>query len=204
MPAAVLDGYAAEAGELAAPFDAIDSAEVYAPVADLLPAVPATILDVGAGTGRDAAWLAARGHRVLAVEPTASLRAFGRARHASPRIAWLDDRLPGLERVLATRRRFDLVLLTGVWQHLDTDERCAAMANLAAVTAASGRLILSVRHGPGAATRPCYAAAPDEAIALAETAGLDLAARRPAPAVQPANRAAGVSWTWLAFSPRAA
>ena len=204
MPEAVLDGYAAEAGDLAERFDVIDSAEVYAPVAGLLPAAPASILDVGAGTGRDAAWLAAQGHRVLAVEPVASLRAFGQARHASSRIAWMDDRLPGLARVLARRERFDRVILTGVWQHLDGDERPPAMANLAALIAAGGRLIVSVRHGPGAATRPCYAAPPDEAIALAENAGLDLVARRAAPAVQPANRAAGVSWTWLAFSPRAA
>ena len=36
-------------------------------MADLLPAPPAAALDVGAGTGRDAAWLSSRGYKVVAV-----------------------------------------------------------------------------------------------------------------------------------------
>jgi protein-L-isoaspartate O-methyltransferase len=32
------------------------------------------VLDIGSGTGRDAAGLAAMGHSVVAVEPTAELR----------------------------------------------------------------------------------------------------------------------------------
>ena len=41
---------------------------------DLLPKGKACILDVGAGSGRDAAWLAALGHDVVAIEPDAALR----------------------------------------------------------------------------------------------------------------------------------
>ncbi|WP_204324597.1 class I SAM-dependent methyltransferase, partial [Stenotrophomonas maltophilia] len=69
----------------------------------LVPAAPVRAIDIGAGTGRDAAALAARGHRVLAVEPTAELLAEARRLHPSALIEWLDDGLPELARP-GTRR----------------------------------------------------------------------------------------------------
>jgi hypothetical protein len=44
------------------------------PLFDVLDRAVDRGLDIGAGTGRDAAGFAALGHRVLAVEPTAALR----------------------------------------------------------------------------------------------------------------------------------
>ncbi|REN11303.1 class I SAM-dependent methyltransferase, partial [Mycobacterium tuberculosis] len=76
------------------------------------PDVPARVLDIGAGSGRDAAALAALGHRVVAVEPTPELRAEGMRRHAALPIEWIDDHLPGLHRVQALGVRHDLILLT--------------------------------------------------------------------------------------------
>ena len=52
----------------------------------LLPAVPALVLDVGAGTGRDTAWFADLGHDVVAVEPAAAMRAEATRLHPGPRI----------------------------------------------------------------------------------------------------------------------
>jgi SAM-dependent methyltransferase len=196
---AILEGYAAASAELIAPFEAISSDELYRPVAELLPPQPCRVLDVGAGTGRDAAWLAAQGHQVLAVEPVAELRAAGVALHADPNIVWLDDRLPGLAEAGAWGPVFRLVLLSGVWQHLEPLERPLALRTLAAVTAPGGRLILSLRHGPGALGRACFEADPDGTIADAEAVGLRLLLRRSALSIQPANRAAGVTWTWLGF-----
>jgi hypothetical protein len=48
---------------------------------------------VGAGSGRDAAWLVSRGYEVVTVEPTAGIRLEGQRRHADNRIRCLDDRL---------------------------------------------------------------------------------------------------------------
>jgi hypothetical protein len=53
-------------------------------------------LDVGAGSGRDAAWLDSLEHDVVAVEPAAGMRREGALRHPEARIRWLDDRLPDL------------------------------------------------------------------------------------------------------------
>ena len=67
---------------------------MHAWLAGLLPTAPALMLDIGAGSGRDAAWLAAAGHQMLAVEPAAALRQHGQRLHPDERICWLDDRPP--------------------------------------------------------------------------------------------------------------
>ena len=58
---------------------------------------PGFACDIGAGTGRDANWLAEQGWEVLAVEPS-KLRESGE-QHSAPRVAWLDDALPDLKRL---------------------------------------------------------------------------------------------------------
>ena len=69
--------------------------------------------------GPDAAALARMGHQVIAVEPTAELRAEGQRRHDVPGLAWSDDALPGLDGLRARGERYDLIMLTAVWMHLD-------------------------------------------------------------------------------------
>jgi hypothetical protein len=91
------------------------------------------------------------------------------------------------------------VLLVGVWQHLRPQEQGAALGALAALTVPYGRVLLSLRHGAGAAGRPCFPASPERVAPLAGMNGLRLIARRAAVSIQPHNRAAGVTWTWLCF-----
>jgi hypothetical protein len=45
--------YDARAGELAPSYEAIDPEQLHSRFADLLPAAPSLVLDVGTGTGRD-------------------------------------------------------------------------------------------------------------------------------------------------------
>ena len=111
----VLEEYAREAPDLVESFERICAADVYANVAHLLPMQPSRIVDVGAGTGRDAAWFVQLGHSVLAVEPTDHLRAAGMELHPSPRITWISDTLPDLKRTLERGEVFDCVVLCAVW-----------------------------------------------------------------------------------------
>lgn len=202
---AVLEGYAADAAELVPRFEALATEDVLAPVIDLLPANPGRALDIGAGTGRDAAWLARRGHRVLAVEPVGALRSAGQALHRLPGLEWLDDSLPELVETRSRGRSFDLIMGVAVWQHLPAERHEAAIAAIASLLApAGGRAILSIRHGPGAPDRPCFAADVAALVAAADGEGLDLVARRAADSVQPRNRAAGVTWDWLVLDRRPA
>jgi SAM-dependent methyltransferase len=193
----ILQGYAAHArDDLIARYEAISSQQVYAPVIDLLPIVPARIADVGAGTGRDAAWFARLRHQVVAVEPVEEFRAAGMMRHSDLPIEWLDDQLPELEKT-QQRGTFDLVTLCAVWQHVDDDVRPVALANLARMTGAGGLLIMSLRHGPGARDRRVFHVSADSTIDAAGNLGFQLIRRTNAASVQPANRANGVFWTWL-------
>ncbi|MFC7734790.1 class I SAM-dependent methyltransferase [Roseomonas sp. GCM10028921] len=168
---------------------------------DLLPVRPVPVADLGAGTGRDAAWFARQGHRVLAVEPVRALREAGEALHRGSGLAWLDDRLPGLAE---TRKRgpFDLITLCAVWQHLDEAAREAALASLAAITAPGGVVVMSLRHGPGAAGRPVFEGLPEATVAAASRAGFALLRRAGAKSLQAGNRAGGVRWIWLALERR--
>lgn len=197
----VLAGYAADGPTLVARFEAISSADLYAPVQEILPTRPAFVADIGAGTGRDAAWLSAKGHRLVAVEPVAELREAGMRLHAGSGIEWIDDRLPELHRMAQFRASFDRVLLSGVWQHLQGHARATAMARLASLLAPEGALLMSLRHGPGAVSRPCFEASTEEAIGFGALAGLQPVFSRRTGSTRAANRAAGVSWTWLAFRP---
>lgn len=195
----VLEEYAREAPELVESFERIASADVYAPVAHVLPAQPARIVDVGAGTGRDAAWFAQLGHSVLAVEPTDGLRAAGMELHPSPKIAWLSDTLPDLARTLAREEKFDYVIVCAVWQHLSRDERARAMPNLARLVANDGRLIMVLRHEPPGARPAGGDSQSEDAQATALGSGLRLVFACEGAPVHPASRASGVTLTWLAF-----
>ncbi|MDH6569260.1 protein-L-isoaspartate O-methyltransferase [Streptomyces sp. SAI-208] len=66
--------YAESAERLGRVYESVSFEDVHGALLDLLPPAPARVLDVGAGTGRDAAALAGRGYTVDAVEPVAELR----------------------------------------------------------------------------------------------------------------------------------
>jgi SAM-dependent methyltransferase len=195
----IFDAYAeAATPDFVAAYEALATEAIYAAVLDLFPAQPTRVLDVGAGTGRDAAWFAGRGHTVLAVEPVRALREAGQRLHPSPSIAWRDDHLPDLAGVDAATP-FGLVLLGGVWQHLPAADQTAAMPRLAALTEVGGQAILSLRHGPAIGGRIVFPIDPDVTVATAASCGLQLVRRAETGSLQPTNRALGVTWTWLAF-----
>lgn len=202
MTTASLDGtqgYDQDVEAFFARADAIPFAEKHAAVLHLVPAAPARILDIGAGSGKDAFDFAAMGHRVLAVEPTPVLLAGATARHAHPAIAWLDDGLPDLAATRARDEAFDLILLSAVWMHLDADQRRRAMPHVAGLLADGGMLILSLRHGPVPPERRMFEVSADETIGLAQAEGLSVRLQEERGSIQVANRLAGVTWTILAF-----
>ncbi|WP_158292317.1 methyltransferase domain-containing protein [Paracraurococcus ruber] len=177
---------------LADRYESVGFEAVHADALAWLPARPGLVLDIGAGSGRDAAWFAAGGWEVVAAEPAAALRADAQRRHPSPRIRWLDDRLPGLARVRRLGLAFDLLWLSAIWQHLPPEARPAALRGLALLLRPGGRAVITLRHGPAPADRPMW---PVDAAGLARLA-LDhgLALRAVTPPRPSALGAAGVTW----------
>jgi SAM-dependent methyltransferase len=188
-------GYAQEAPELFKLYEGISPEVLYRAIWHLIPPAPARLLDIGAGTGRDAAHFAAMGHQVLAVEPVAEMREGAMKLHPSPRIEWLEDELPGLARVRARGETFDAVLSNAVWMHLDAAERAAAMPVVAALVRPDGVLILSLRHGPVPEGRRMFEVTAEETVALAARAGLACLVDT----VAASTRQQNVTWSRLGF-----
>jgi SAM-dependent methyltransferase len=193
------EGYAEEAEELFKRYESIPAADAHRAVLHLIPTALGSILDIGSGTGRDAAWFAEMGHRVVAVEPTDAMRLPAMTLHPSPRIEWLDDSLPDLALLRTRGERFDLVMLSAVWMHLDAQQRRQAMPNLAALLRAGGVMIMKIRHGPVPAGRRMFEVSSEETIELAQMQGLHPVLNVRTESSQEANRLAGVTWTNLAF-----
>jgi SAM-dependent methyltransferase len=193
------EGYAEEAEDLFKRYESVPAAETHRAVLHLIPAAPSHILDIGSGTGRDAAWFAEMGHRVLAVEPTQAMRLPAMALHPHPGIEWLDDSLPELSVVRSRGEPFDLIWLSAVWMHFDREQRRQAMPNLAALLRDGGRIIMRVRHGPVPSGRRMFEIPDEETIELVRLAGLQPVLNLRAGSAQQSNRDAGVSWTHLAF-----
>ncbi len=192
------EGYAQEAAALIKQYESVSFDDVHRQVRHLIPSAPGRILDIGAGTGRDAAALAAMGHHVTAVEPTAELRAQAAILHPSRLIDWIDDSLPDLAQLAEYAEAFDVVLLTAVWMHLDEAQRRQAMPPVARLLKSEGVLILSLRHGPIPPGRRMFDVGTPETTRLAHDAGLTLTL-----ALDGQDGLFGrkdVTWTRLAFS----
>ncbi|MDR7308230.1 class I SAM-dependent methyltransferase [Rhodoferax saidenbachensis] len=165
-------GYGANASALVAQYESITFSEVHRDLLHLLPMSPAVVLDIGAGSGRDAAAMARLGHQVVAVEPTDELRNEGQRLHGALPIDWVDDHLPTLNLLRQAKRPFDLVLLSAVWMHLDLSEREAAMEAVAELVVNGGQVFMSLRHGPIPEGRRMFHVSADETIDLAAHHGL--------------------------------
>ena len=152
-------------------YESLDFKAAHGWLLDLLPERPGIILDVGAGSGRDAAGLVAIGHEVVAVEPSSSMLREGSMRHEDARIRWLEDRLPALDATHRTGLTFDLILLSGVWQHVAPGDRPRAFRKLVRLLNPGGVLAITLRMGAIDPEREMHPVSRDEIEALARGHG---------------------------------
>ena len=156
---------------LAARYEAVHPEDLHIDVISHFPAAPAAVLDIGAGSGRDAAWLAGQGYTVLAVEPSETMRTEGARIHPDAWITWLGDRLPGLDGVFRLGASFDLILLSAVWQHVVPEDRPRAFRKMITLLKPGGTLILSLRLGPPDTSRGMHPVSVEEIVRLAQAHG---------------------------------
>jgi SAM-dependent methyltransferase len=114
-------------------------------VTDTATLVPGTALDVGAGEGADAIWLAEQGWDVTAVDISTIALARGRRRAeevgAAERITWLHADLTTWQ---PPTRAFDLVSVH--FLQLPPDERHAVYSGIAGAVAPGGTLLIVGHH----------------------------------------------------------
>jgi len=138
-------------------------------VLNTLPLAGARCLDVGCGSGRWSRWLAARGAKVVGIDPTPGM--LETARRLSPGIE--------LHRMSATDialppESFDLVLSVTVIQHLRPAEQARAAVAMCRTLKPGGTLFvldLIDQRDPG---RLVFARRPEEWIALYRAEGMEL------------------------------
>ena len=192
--------YDAHAGDLAPLYEALRPDAVHGWLADLMPAAPGLVIDIGAGTGRDAAWFASKGFEVMAVEPSAAMQAeAGRVDiERKTKIKWVTDRLPSLSATLALGLAADVVFLGAVWMHLPPDDRPRAFRKLVSLTKSGGLIAISIRNGAPDDVRGFHPASVEELERLAR--GHGLAVVRVAHAKDALGRD-DVSWDCIAMRP---
>jgi SAM-dependent methyltransferase len=185
------DWYGPRVEEVSARFEAMVPDEVHGWLADLLPGTPgALVMDVGAGTGRDSAWMAGRDLQVVAVEPSAPMLDFARAHHPSPDIRWIGDSLPALAKVVRLGLAFELILLSGVWMHVAPGDRTRAFRKLITLLKPGGRLAIALRMGPLSQGMHPVTSTEIEALARAHGALVELVVETP-----DLEGREGISWT---------
>ncbi|MGQ0531157.1 MAG: class I SAM-dependent methyltransferase [Caulobacteraceae bacterium] len=192
-PVTGTEGYSVEAPELLKLYENISFEDAHGGVLDLIPPPPIAVLDIGAGTGRDAAWFAKRGDRVTAIEPTREMREGATALHPNSKIEWINDCLPELASVRG--RTFDLVWMSAVWMHFLASERAAMMLVVAALLGSRASLMISLRHGPLREGRRMFEVSADETVAHAAGAGLENVRA----GEFPSERLPDVTWSRLWF-----
>ncbi|PCJ86218.1 MAG: SAM-dependent methyltransferase [Hyphomicrobiales bacterium] len=190
-------GYSDQAAQLQPRYDQASFEDMHALIMHVLPTSPSTVMDIGAGTGRDAAYLAGQGHETVAVEPTDEFRTPASARY--PHIEWIDDALPKLEKLEGRIGQFDLIMATAMWMHLNEQERPLAMSTVATLLKPRGLLVLSLRHGPIPEGRLMFDVSAAETIELAKREGFENLVEAVRPSIGEINRKAGITWSHLAF-----
>lgn len=193
-----MTGYDGDRGRAhAQTYESVPADELLGWLDGLLPDKPGSVLDIGAGSGRDAAWYAQRGHAVVAVEPSATMREEGRRRHPDPGITWIDDHLPALARVLQTGAAFDVVHLSAVWMHVAPTDRLRAFRKTVSVLKPGGLLVMTLRLGPPDAARNMHAVDTGEIERLARAHGLAIVRQDVVP-----DRLGRPEITWVHFALR--
>jgi SAM-dependent methyltransferase len=102
---------------------------------------PGSVADIGSGSGRDMAWLAAQGFDVTGYDASEGLLADARRRY--PALAFKFAALPALKGI--ADESFDNVVCETVIMHLPRDEIVPSVRRLVAILKRGGTLYLSWR-----------------------------------------------------------
>ena len=165
--------YARNAKTLRDQYNSVSFDAVHADWLQLLP-TSGRALDIGAGSGRDALALAERGFFVTAIEPVAEMREQGLLLTERAGVEWLNDSLPKLSSLNGQEKGFNLILLSAVWMHLDSQERMVSIGKLATLLEPNGVLVVTLRHGEFSDGRISVPSSVDEIKKLASSNNLSV------------------------------
>ena len=146
--------------------------EIHAELLKHLPNPESLVLDIGSGTGRDAAALAEMGFDVTAVEPSVPVRRKARELHGHSNITWIRDSMPEMKRILKGGLCYDVILLSAVWMHVAPSHRTRAFRRLVTLLNSGGLIYITLCHGPHEAESGFWEVSDNEIFQLAREHGL--------------------------------
>jgi SAM-dependent methyltransferase len=191
-----LEYYTQNAQSLYARYSGVTTSDVHRSWLASLQDKPGLACDIGAGSGRDANWLANNGWDVVAVEPNRALRDMA-INSAAPTVQFLDDSMPGLNNLRSKGHRFDLILLSAVWMHVPPTDRERAFRILTDMLAPGGLLVITLRHSMiDEPERQFHPVSADELNQFANRRAIALLQHTHE---QDALNRAGVSWDTLVY-----
>jgi len=153
-------------------YESLTFEDVHGTCLEWIPRPGSNVLDIGAGSGRDAAWFAKRGDNVVAVEPSDEMRRRACSLHHANNIRWLSDSLPDLSHVYRLGLTYDLIILSAVWMHVPSSHRERSLRKLTALLAPNGRIVLSLRLGVPDIVREMHAVSLSEIVSMSRQFGL--------------------------------
>ncbi len=168
----VEEWYEVNADFITEEFEQLEFKKLHATLLNHMPQNPCSILDIGSGSGRDAAGLAELGHKLIAVEPSNALRARAQLLHQHSRITWVDDKLPELKAVRKLGQHYDVIFVSAVWMHLPYHERQPSFERILGLLKRKGLLYITLRHGPYEAVEGFWDIPDEELVKLIREYGL--------------------------------
>lgn len=160
----ILSTYDAQSEKLSAQYQSVQSGDVLAGLVTRLKRQRA--LDIACGNGRDAKFLAGQGFVVDAVDGAPGMIREAQKLNADDNVTYAVDLMPELhhirERVRRSGEKYDLIVMSAAWMHLDAPSRAIMFRTLCDLAKPGAVMFITLRHGPAPADRPMYAVSAGE------------------------------------------
>jgi len=168
-----IEYYNQNAEELCALYDGLNFEQVHNEWLEYIPKKGA-VLDIGAGSGRDARYFASKTLSTYAVEPAEELLNRAKSNSKSFKVNWIQDQLPNLSCIFSLDMQYDLILLSAIWMHLTPQERKESMVSISNLLNTAGIVVMTLRYGSFSDGRISNNVSIDELQELAQSNQLKL------------------------------
>ena len=109
------------------------------------------VLDIGAGSGRDAAYFASKGAQlVVAVDSSYEMLSLAKQKHGDKNIVWVNEFLPNLNSLDTVKLgSFDFILCSAVLMFLDECDQIRSLKTILRLLKVGGTAIITIKSDKG-------------------------------------------------------